>query len=80
MVSLCLCEFSADALVSPNNKTCMLGVSPVSTVDQGIGSDYGVRMCGCPLLLRDALNAEITFHCTLYIVKRTFYANLDKKL
>ncbi len=66
---MCSHGFSPGALVSPPSKTCMLGVSPVSTLDQGIASESGVDIwalhCGCPLLLRDKLIAENTFHCTL---------------
>ncbi len=55
----------------PTIRTCMLGSSPVSTPDRGTGSDSGVGpctlRCGCPLLLRDGLNAESTFPCTLYM-------------
>ncbi len=55
------------ALVTLPKKTRMLAVYPVSTLDQGSGSESGVDHCGCPLLLRDGFNAENTFHCTLYM-------------
>ncbi len=71
MFSPCLCGFPKGAPVSPTVKTCMLGVSPVSALDRVTGSEsrVGPRVlhCGCPLLLRDRLNAERTFHCTLYM-------------
>ncbi len=35
MFSLCFCGFSVGVPVSPTIKTCTLGLSPVSTVDQG---------------------------------------------
>ncbi len=69
MFSPCLCGFSLGAPVSPTVKICTWGLSPVSTLVQGIGLDSGVGprvlCCGCPLLLRDGLNAENKFHCTL---------------
>ncbi len=66
----CWHEFSPGAPVSPTVKTC-IGVPPVSTLDQGIGSGFRVSPralhCDRPMLLRDGLNAENTFHCTLYV-------------
>ncbi len=53
------------------NMYIYLYLSPVITHDRGTGSDSEVGpralSCGCPLLLRDDLNAEIKFHCTLYV-------------
>ncbi len=46
-------------------KICTVGISPVSTLDRGSGSEFGVGPqvlhWSCPLLLRDGLNAENTF-------------------
>ncbi len=69
MFSLCSCGFPVGASVFPIIKTC-IGLSPVSTFDRGTGSESGVGppgRCGCPLLLRNGLNAENTFHCKLYM-------------
>ncbi len=65
-------------------KTCMLGVSSVSTLDQGTGSESGVIRralhCGCPLLLREGLNTENTFHGTLCMwLRKYLYLYLYKK-
>ncbi len=64
MFSSCLHGFPAGAPVSPTVKTCILDVSPVSTLERGFGSESGVGPW--VLLLTDGLNAENTFHCTLY--------------
>ncbi len=62
---------SVFALVSSTIKTCMSGLSPVSTLNGDTGSESGVGpcapCCGCPLLLRSGLNAETKFHCTLFM-------------
>ncbi len=48
----------------PHHQNMYIGVSPVSTLDQGTGLEPGVGSqalcCGCPLLLRDGLNTENT--------------------
>ncbi len=67
MFSPCSCGFSPDVSVSPTIKNMYIDLSPVTTLDQGTGSESGVGPralhCGCPLLLRDGLNVETTFHC-----------------
>ncbi len=59
----CLCGFSLGSPVSPTVKTRTAGLSLVSTLGTGLESGVGPRAlcCGCPLLLRDGLNAENTF-------------------
>ncbi len=76
------CGFPLGALVSPTVKICMSGVSPVSSLDQGKGSESGVDPrvlhCDCPLFLKDGLNAKNTFHCTLYMRPiKYFYLSLS---
>ncbi len=68
----CLRGFPPSAPVSPPLKNMYISLSPVSALDQGVVSEYGVgprSLClGCPLLFRDGLNAENEFYCTLYML------------
>ncbi len=54
MLSLCSRGFPPDAPVFPTTKTCMLGLSPVSTLDRGTGSESGVDSLGTALWLSSA--------------------------
>ncbi len=63
MFSTCSREFPP---ISLTIKTRMLGLSPLSTLDQSGVGPWALH-CSCPLFLGDGLNAETKFHCTLYM-------------
>ncbi len=58
----------------PHHQNMYMGLSAVSTLDQGTGLESGVGprvlRYGCPLLLRDGLNARTKFHDTVHVTKK----------
>ncbi len=52
----------------PHHQNMYVGLSPVSTLEVlAQNLEFPGLCCGSPLLLRDGLNAETKFHCTLYV-------------
>ncbi len=64
MISLCLCGFSPGAPVSLTVKTGMLGLSQVSTLNRGTGSETGVGALWLPTAPQGQVKCRA--HISLY--------------
>ncbi len=58
--------FSPGALVFPHHKTCILGLSPVSTLDQGPGSESVVVPGHCTVAAHCSSGIQRIEHISLY--------------
>ncbi len=69
MFSLCSRRFSPNARfpLQQNMQVSSMSSHPWQGPDSGSGVGPRALCCGCPLLLRNRLNAENTFHSTLYL-------------